>query len=179
MNIQDAWEKALRTTEIVRPRVQALHTFEATHIPYIFLSESTVNTGDTVVRKGEVVVEKPALVLPFGMPYFEGFEFEEDMDIREDILTSFLLVRGVHFPSMRYNNKTDSIDVYEGNLSKAVSHYSQEFTRQEDVHTGLITAAGDIWQFSLLIFAGGQINRSADGDIRRLLDDYKKKGFPF
>ena len=32
MNIQDAWEKAVRKTEVVRPRVQPLATFAATHL---------------------------------------------------------------------------------------------------------------------------------------------------
>ncbi len=176
MNIQEAWEKALKSTEIIRPRVQPLHTFEATHIPYLLLSESSVNTGDTVVRKGEIIVEKPSLVLPFNLPYFEGFDFEEEMDINQDILTSFFLVRGVSFPSMRYNNKTDSIDVHEGGLSKAIEHFSAKLEREENVHTGLIAGAEDVWQFSVLIFTGGQIIKAADGDMKKLFDDFKRRG---
>ena len=68
MDIHKSWEKALKRTEIIRPRVQPLHAFESTHLPYIFLGESSVNTGDSVVRKGEVLVEKPALVLPPSTP---------------------------------------------------------------------------------------------------------------
>ena len=179
MNIQEAWERALKSTEIVRPRVQPLHTFEATHIPYIFLAESSVNAGDTVVRKGEVIIEKPSLVLPFGLPYFEGFEFEEEMSIDQGLLMNFLLVRGVQFPSMRYNNRTDTVEVFEGGLSKAIDHYSEQLMRAEDVSTGLVVGHEAVWQFSLLIFTGGQIMRSADGDLRRLLEDYRKKGFSF
>src|SRR3989338_11517731 len=123
MNIQEAWEKALKTTEITRPRVQPLHTFEATLLPYIFLAESLVNTGDTVVRKGEIRVEKPSIVLPMNMPQFEGFEFEESLHMNEELLKSFFLVRGVSFPSMKYNNKVDSLDVFEGCLPKALEHY--------------------------------------------------------
>jgi len=40
MDIHDSWEKALKATEIIRPRVQPLQTFEATQIPYVFLAES-------------------------------------------------------------------------------------------------------------------------------------------
>ena len=95
MNIQDAWEKALKTTEITRPRVQPLQTYAVTHLPYVFLAESAVNPGDTVVRQGQVIIEKPALILPSLSPHFEGFEFERDLQISEDFLTTFLLVRGI------------------------------------------------------------------------------------
>jgi hypothetical protein len=57
MNIQEGWEKALKTTQIIRARAQSLETYSATQLPYIFLAESAVNSGDTVVRRGEVMVE--------------------------------------------------------------------------------------------------------------------------
>ena len=176
MNIQDAWEKALKTTEIIRPRVQPLETFNVTHLPYIFLSESLVNTGDTVVRKGEIQVEKPSIVLPFNLPHFEGFEFEEAMHLNEEILKSFLLVRGVTLPSMKYNNKTSSLDVFEGRLPSAREHYGNRLQREENVNAGLITGHEDIWQFAILVFICDQVAKSADGDFRRLFEDYKRRG---
>ncbi len=176
MNIQDSWEKALRQTEVIRPRVQPLNTFSPTRIPYVMLSESVVNTGDTVVRKGQIVVERPAIVLPYNLPQFEGFEFDDDRHFNEDMLTNFFLVRGVSLPSLRYNNKTSSMEVFEGGLSKAIAHHSAIIHRSEDVHTGLIVGPEDSWQFSLLIFVSGQIARNVDGDVRKLLDGYRKNG---
>ncbi|MEK6732717.1 MAG: hypothetical protein AABY55_03740, partial [Candidatus Omnitrophota bacterium] len=78
MNIQDGWEKALKHTKIIRPRPKALLTFETTEVPYVLLSESSVNLGDTVVRKGQILVEKPAIILPSNLPHFEGFDFEKE-----------------------------------------------------------------------------------------------------
>ena len=176
MNLQDSWEKALKHTEIVRPRVQPLHTFEATRLPYVFLAESSVNSGDTVVRKGEVLVEKPSIVLPYNMPQFEGFEFEEKMQMNQDFIMNFFLVRGVSFPSLKYNNKTDSLDVYEGRLSKALEHYTATLQKTEDVHTGLIMGTEDTWQFSVMIFICGQVARQAEGDIKNLFEDYRRRG---
>ena len=174
MNIQESWEKALRKTEIVRPRVQLLHTSEATHLPYVFLAESSVNSGDTVVRKGEVIVEKPSIIMPYGLPIFDGFEFEEG-SFNPDFLTSFLLVRGITFPSFRYNNKTDSLDVHEGRLSEAVRHHLSLLARSEDVNTGLIAGPEDTWQFSVLIFICSQVARQAEGDLKSLFEDYRRK----
>src|SRR3989338_6859318 len=171
MNIQESWEKALSITEIVRPRVKPLETFATTKLPYIFLAESRKNSTETMVRRGEIWVEKPSLVLPFNMPHFEGFDFEEEMDINEDLLTSFLLVRGVTFPSMKFNNKTlGSLEIYKGRLSDAIEHHKNRLHAEENVHTGLVMGREDVCQFSVLIFIASQITRSASSDLKKLFD---------
>jgi hypothetical protein len=175
MDIEELWGKALKDTEIIRPRVKELQTFEATELPYVFLAGSTVNAGDTVVRKGEVLVEKPSLMLPTYSPQFQGFDFEEELKVNQGLLTNFLLIRGIRFPSLKYNNKTLSLDIYEGELKKAVGYYMDSLQRQEDVQTGLITGPEDCWQLSILIFICTQVARSADSDIQRLLEEYRKK----
>lgn len=174
MNIQDIWEKAVKKTEIIRPRVAPLSTYAATQVPYISLSESAVNNGDTVVRRGEVNVERPAILTPFNLPQFDGFDFEKEMKINEDFFKSFLLVRGVQFPAMKFNNRNHSVDVYEGGLSKAIEHHKALLQQSENVHTGLVAGPEDCWQFSILLFVCGQMAKSADGDIKRLRDDMNK-----
>ena len=62
MDVHEAWSRALKQTEIIRARVSALQTFQATNVSYILLSESEINHGDTVVRRGEVIVDKPSLI---------------------------------------------------------------------------------------------------------------------
>lgn len=176
MDIHESWEKALKLTEIVRPRVQPLSTFETTQLPYIFLAESIVNHGDTVVRKGSVAVDKPSIILPPYMPQFEGFEFEKKFSNAEDYLTTFLLVRGIKFPSMKYENTVNSLDVFEGKLKRAIDVYTQQLQKQENLSTGLVVGPEDCWQFSVLIFVCSQVLRSAEGDIRKIFDRYKELG---
>ena len=176
MDIQEIWEKALKNTQIVRPRIQALLTDGTTNLSYLFLSESTVNSGDTVVRRGEVFVEKPGIVLPEYFAQFEGFDFEKEFQIGKDMLTNFLLVRGVRFPPLKYDNKTSSLDMYEGQIKKAINYFSDILQREEDVHTGLITGPDDCWQFSILIFICCQIMQSADSDVKKLLEEFRKRG---
>lgn len=171
MSIQDIWDKAVRKTEIIRPRVTPLQTNAVTRLPYICLSESAVNVGDTAVRRGEVLVERPSIVLPFNLPQFEGFDFENQMHVNEEFFKNFLLVRGVKFPAMKYNNQSHSLDVYEGSLSRAIDHYKAQLQQSENVHSGLVAGPEDCWQFSVLLFVCGQVARSADGDIKGLLDD--------
>ena len=176
MDFEKYWNKALKHTEIIRARIKALQTVGDTSVPYVLLSESSINVGDTVVRTGEVVVCKPALIVPPNNPQFDGFDFEnEDKNFDQNSLMNFLIVRGVSIPSLQYNNQTASLDVYEGKLSKAIKYYEQKLQQKEDVRTGLFVGPEDCWQFSLLIFICMQIARNAETDIKKLLDDYHRK----
>jgi hypothetical protein len=176
MDLHEAWSKALKQTEIVRARVSALQTFQTTNVPYILLSESEINEGDTVVRRGEVMVDKPSLILPPNLPQLEGFEFKEGQSFDQQAMINFLLIRGVSLPSLKYNNTTFNLDIFEGNLNKAVKHYLEELQRQENVSAGLFIGPEDVWQFSLLIFICSQIARNTEMDIRKLIEDFKKRG---
>lgn len=173
MNIYDLWSKALKGTEIVRPRVHGLPTDQAADVPYILLSASSINTGDTVVRKGAVRVERPALLLPPTSPQLEGFDFSEGFG--QESFFNFLLVRGITLPSMKYNNNTNSLDIFEGDLRKAIQHYGESLQRAENVTTGLLIGPEDCWQFSLLVYMCSQVARNAQADINQLLKEFREK----
>ncbi len=173
MDIEQTWQKALKNTEILRARVRQLETFAHTEIPYLFLAESALNMGDTVVRSGRVLVEKPAIILPGNLPQFQGFDFEEVLDINTDKIIDFLLIRGVRFPSLKYDHHISTVDIYEGPLKKAIEYHKNKLQRAEDVHTGLMIGPEDCWQFSILIFIGAMVSRSAEGDIKKIFNHFK------
>jgi len=175
MDIQQLWDKALKRTELVRLRLQDLATFEMTVVPYIFLAESSLNQGDTVVRKGQVLIEKPSIILPTFSPQFEGFEFDKATGATDDALTTFLLLRGVQFPSLKYRHEISSLDMFEQSLQKAVEYFNHQLTVAEDIKTGLLIGPEDAWQFSLLLLVGALVVRSAGGDLRRLLEEWRKR----
>jgi hypothetical protein len=175
MDSTSAWEKALRETNIVRSRVIGLQTFSETHVPYILLSPSMINEGDTVVRTGEVLVHQPSLILPPNSPQLEGFNFEGEDSFKEDTMINFLMVRGITLPSMKYDNKIFSLNVFEGKMEDAIGVYGNRLQREENTSAGLICGPDDVWQLSLLIFICSQIAKNLSMDIRRLLDEYHKK----
>jgi len=178
MDAYEAWELALKETEIIRPRVKNLMTYASTQVPYILLSKSEVSASDTVVRKGEVLVRKPSLILPPNVPQFKGFDFGDQPDLDENSIMSFLLVRGIQMPSMKYNNRTHSLDIFEGKIDRAIKHYANGLERQENVHAGLLAGPQECWQFSVLIYVTSQIVRNAEYDIQQLLKDYHRKKRP-
>ncbi|MBI4778667.1 hypothetical protein HY792_07100 [Candidatus Desantisbacteria bacterium] len=171
MDLEQMWGKAVKETEIIRYRISPLQTFKVTDVPYILLCESVVNPGDTVVRKGHVSVHEPSLLMPTNHPFFEGFGFEENLCIDKDTLRAFFLLRGVSFPSLKYNNEISVIDVFEGCLDKAVKYHTDQLEKEEDVRAGLIVGNDECWQFSVLIFVGGLVTRSASKDIKKLMKD--------
>lgn len=176
MDLEQLWDKALKQTEIIRTRIQDLATFEATALPYVFLAESAMNAGDTVVRRGQVLVERPSLIYPSAQ--FDGFAFQTEWSLSEDAVLNFLLLRGVKFPSMRYHHELSSLDLREGSLQNAITHFTDQLSRAEDIHTGLVTGPEEAWQFSVLILVGSLVIRSAEGDLRRLFDAWRKRQQP-
>ena len=170
MNLGDRWEKALGKTEVLRFHAGTLFTFKPTELPYLFLAESSVNVGDTVVRRGKILVHEPAIFLPPNFPQFEGFEFEKDYQVEEDAVRTFLLVRGVSFPSLKYRNEISTIDLYENSLSKAINHFSHQLEMKEDIYTALIVGPEDCWQFSVLIFVSAMVTKSAPDDLKKFFE---------
>ncbi|MBI1991735.1 MAG: hypothetical protein HYY90_04290 [Candidatus Omnitrophica bacterium] len=175
MDIQELWDKARKQTEVLRMQLQDLSTFQATVVPYIFLAESAVNPGDSIVRKGQVLIERPSIVLPGFSPQFEGFEFESDLHVSDNTVATFLLVRGIQFPSLKYRHQVSSLDVFEDSLQKAIEHYTKQLTLAEDIKTGLVVGPEDTWQLSLLLLVGALVVRSAEGDLRRILEEWRKR----
>lgn len=174
-DIQELWERARQKTEIIRMRLQDLATFEATAMPYVFLAESSLNPGDTVVRKGHVMIQRPAIVLPNFSPQFEGFDFDADLHVTDEAVATFLLVRGIHFPSLKYRHHISALDLYEGSLQQALEHFKRQLTVAEDITTGLVIGPEEGWQFSVLLLVGALVIRSAEGDLRRILEDWRKR----
>jgi len=176
VDIEEKWERALEKTEILHSRLRGLLTFEATDLPYVFLGESVVNVGDTIVRKGKIVVDKPLLVLPPHYPQFEGFDFEENLKSNGDKIRTFLLLRGLSFHSLKYTNEISSLEIQEGSLEKASKKIKLDLECKEDVHTGLILGPEDCWQFSIMIYTGSLMSKSAPEDIKKILEKFKNKG---
>lgn len=170
MNPDEMWHKAIDKTEIFRGRIRHLHTFTHTTLPYIFLAESILNAGDVVVRQGRVTVEKPVILMPGNFPQLEGFQIDErDLHLNNDAIATFLVMRGISFPTMKYSNETHRLDVVPGPLSKAIKQHKSQLERQEDVNTGLIISPEDCWQFAILIYVCALSAKSIPEDIKNIL----------
>jgi hypothetical protein len=122
-----------------------------------------------------VLVERHSIVLPNFSPQFEGFEFDKDLHLGEEALATFLLVRGIQFPSLKYRHQISSLDLLEQSLQGAIKQHTDLLQRAEDVKTGLVVGPEEAWQFSLLLLVGALVIRSAQGDLRRILEEWNKR----
>jgi hypothetical protein len=113
------------------------------------------------------------IVLPEDLPQFEGFDLEEDVDIGPGSLQMFFLMRGIRFPSLKYNNTIDNLELEEGSLSKTVDKYKRSLEKVENVRTALILGPEDCWQFSILLYMASLVGRSVRTDISNLLDRFR------
>ena len=178
MNLEEKWEQAVRETQIIRYRLRSLLAFDATELNYIVLGASSINVGDTVVHKGKVVVHQPLIIMPHGhRAQFEGFSFEEDMHLSGDDIRRFLLMRGVSFPKLKYRNEICDLDVYEGDLDRAVGYFTDQLERREDVQCGLMSGPEDAWEFSVLMYVAAMAARSASSDIDRILEELRQNKY--
>jgi hypothetical protein len=175
MDLEALWDHARKQTEIIRMQLRDLPTFESTVVPYVFLAESSLNVGDTVRRRGHVVIERPSIVLPQFSPQFEGFEFEPVPGLTPEMVSTFLLVRGIHFPSLRYRHQLSTLDVMETSLAEAIRRQADQLQRAEDTRTGLVIGPEEAWTFSVLLLVGALVIRSAEGDLRRLLEQWRRR----
>jgi hypothetical protein len=165
MDIEQLWEKAQEKTEVIRGRAKGLATFSHTLVPYMFLAESSVNDGHIVVRKGKIIVDKLMVVLPEDMPQFEGFDFKEGLGLEEASIQTFLLMRGIRFPSLKYNNNVEQLDLEESSLAKAIEKHKKTLEREENVTTALIAGPDDCWQLSILLYLASLVARCTRTDI--------------
>ncbi|MDP8216412.1 MAG: hypothetical protein P9L98_03735 [Candidatus Kaelpia imicola] len=174
MDFEQKWKRAVKNTEIEKGWVGYLNTNSSTTLSYIMLSESMLDNSDTVIRKGKVEVTRPLIYLPDNNPVFEGFELSSQNLFNSSVLT-FLLLRGVSFPSLKYQNSVYSLDIDNLSLTEAVKKHKRELQRLEDVKTGLIVGSDDCWHYSLAIYVAALTSKSASNDIERYLKDLKSR----
>jgi len=173
IDIDKKWQEALRKTKIVRSKYGKLETFKKTVVPYVLISKSLVNKDTTVVREGKVEVSPVMIHLPSGNFEFYGFDFKETTDYSDEIIKSFLLIRGVQLPSMKYSNTQVKLEVFDKPIEKVVKEYKELLLRKEDIDTGIIISIPDIWQFSLIIYLANLVAKSIDNDIKNIFDFLK------
>lgn len=170
MSIEEDFARAVHETEIHRGRRSRLLTVGSTELPYILLNRSVVNKGDTVVRRGILRVQEPAILLLQNPHQFEGFG-DENGDRHEAMVA---IGRLAHFPPAHYSNRQVQMDVVDGELDRVLLDVEHRLDATHDEKTGVLSGPVEVWHFSLMVYVGQIVRQSAGGDfqdlIRRLRD---------
>jgi hypothetical protein len=163
--------RATDETQLLRTRKNDLYTFGATSLPYIFLAHSAINEGDTIVRRGEIQTEKPAIL--FGgdqQSHFEGFEEEGHEELR------VLFMRAFKMPNLNVQNQDMHLDVVSKELEELGDQFMNDLDRENDSRTAVIRGPEDLWGISLLIYAGEMTRRSAPGNMKEIMKREQRGG---
>ncbi len=165
MNFEHDFSRALRETEIHRERRYRLLTVGTTELPYVLLNRSIVNEGDTVVRRGVLRIEEPSIMLLGRAHQFRGFD-DTDGDPEAALIA---IGRLAHFPPARYTNQDMQMSVMEGSVNSVMRQMTETLDQREDEVTGVLSGPVELWQMSLLVYAGRIVRQSATGDVRELM----------
>ena len=165
-SFDNRWARASEQTRLHRTRKHDLYTFGATRLPYIFLAESAINTGDTVIRRGEISTDKPAIILGHGdAPQFEGFQ-DSNNDERDQIL----FARAFRFSGLNVQNQGMQMDIVARETAALCDELMEELDSNRDSRTAIIEGPEDLWGLSLIFYAAKMTSRSAPGNMRDIME---------
>ncbi len=174
MDFEEKLRYALERSVFHRERGSDLFTFGATRLPYFFAARSALHEGETVVRRGEILTERPAIMLGHPEMLLEGFGESQE----EDRSIALTVGRRFHMPALRYENRAGALELIPRDLEELVQAWLQELEGSGNTRTAVISAPEDAWPLPLLIYAGRMMQRSLPGNLRDLAERGKLPGPP-
>jgi hypothetical protein len=161
----DRIEDAVRHTEILRLPRQALATFGSTNIGYYLVTrpaytELTQESGETVIREGRVIAERPRIVTPYYMSQLEGFS----PDARR-YFNSLIQHYGPNTPGLfySYRNQPGNLTIVTDELKAVVERLNSDIDKRGDPLVTIIKGQDELWDVSLMRFIY-EITRSSMQD---------------
>ena len=163
-------EEAARHTEVLRHPRQHLDTFGITNIYYYIVTEPsysdlTGETGETVIREGRVIAERPKIVTPYYLSHLEGFS----PDARR-YLDMLMAMQGPQMPGLfyTYKNEPKNLNIVSDPWTAVVDKLNAELDKKSDPLVSIIRGQDDLWDISLLRFIYEMTVRSLPGNIAQL-----------
>jgi hypothetical protein len=162
MEPEERIQKALASTQVVRPPRQNLATFGATTLTYYIVTE--LSDLVNVVRDGRVVAEKPRIVTPAYLSNLEGFS----PDARRYI--EMMLEHNPQEPALfyRYKNEPRGMDMVYEPSRQVIDNISNRLENAQEPLAAIIKGVEEAWDVSLLKFTYELTRRSLAGNISEM-----------
>lgn len=145
---------AVERTQVARMPEQTLATFGLTTIDYFMLTEPVYSEimdseGETVVRQGKVIAEKPKIVTPYYlMNLFEGFEHGQEY-------AHFMMREyGPHEAGLlyRYRNEPSEMSIVSSPIQAVVENINRRIDDERNNLAAIIIGVDELWDVSLMKF---------------------------
>ena len=177
-------EYAIGQTVVLRPPKQKLTTFGTTNIYYYLVTEPSYGElvqeeGETVVREGRVLAERPRVVTPSYLANIEGFG-----EHARRYLQMLVEEHGPHAPGIFYGYKNEPKDtnIVTSDLDSVVHRLEERIDKEGDPLATIIKGVDELWDVSLLKFISDMTRYSLTNNVfelgRRGLLDMDSSGIP-
>ncbi len=161
---------AIEHTELVRRPRQALATFGISDIRYYLLTkpvytEIAGDTGETVVREGRVIAERPKIVTPYYLVnLFQGFEHGQEY--AEYVLRTY----GANEPGLlyRYRNEPAGMNILSNPVEAVIENINREIDVSGDPLTAIVRGVDDLWDISLMKFIHDITRQSLTSNVMEM-----------
>ena len=167
---QGDWQRAINKTWIVRFPKQHLATFGNTNIAYYVVTEpiyQDVVPGkrEGVVRTGQVVAEKPAVVTPFYAMSLDGFS-----DEAYEYFDRITRKHGPNAPGIlyQYRNEPEGMDFLSGEPDEIAHRISDDLDTRDQRLAVVMVSVDEYWDVALLKFIYEFTSASAAQNVKDL-----------
>jgi len=161
---------AVRNTKILRPPKQSLATFGTTNIYYYLLTEPVYkdmveDVGETVIREGRVIAQKPKVVTPYYLSQLEGFSSEARRYFDMLISKHGTNVAGLFYG---YRNEPKELNIVSDGLLAVVDRLNAEIDKRGEPLTSIIKGEDELWDVSLMQFIYEITGSSVQNNLRQM-----------
>lgn len=163
-------EYVVANTEVIRPPRQRLATFGETQLSYYIVAEPvftelTGSPGETVVREGKVVAERPKIVTPhYLLNLFQGFK--HGREYADYVLRKY----GPNEPGLlyRYRNEPSSMNIVSGLVPEVVGRLNDLLDKEGNALSTIIKGVDEMWDISLMKFIHELTRYSLSNNVAEL-----------
>ncbi len=168
------WRRAIEKTWVVRFPRQSLATFGMTNIKYYVVTEPIYqemmpDKREGVVRTGQVVADKPAVVTPFYAMNLDGFS-----DGAYEYFQSMMQKHGPNSPGIlyQYKNEPEGMDILAGMPEEIAHRISDDLDERRQELAVVMVSVDEYWDVALLKFIYEFTSSSASQNVR----EFKSSG---
>jgi hypothetical protein len=184
MEIDERILEAVEETSVIRPPKRHLSTFGATNIYYYLLTEPAYaefdsTNGETVIREGRVIAERPRVVTPFYLTRLDGFGSDARKYFQMLLETHGPDAPGIYYA---YKNEPKEMNIVSDSLTAVVEKLNVQIDSRGDPMTSIIKGKDELWDVSLMKFIYEITKHSVQDNINQFgsrgLLNLDKRGVP-
>jgi hypothetical protein len=144
---------AVLLTHVLRQPKQHLATFGVSNLRYYLVTEPSYDLApgveESVIRQGQVVSQRPAIVTPTYMLNLEGFS-QSAQRYMESLMSQF----GPNIPGLlyQYHNEPGGLEIISGRAPEVAQRIASDLDKQGLDSTAVILGVDDLWDVSILKF---------------------------